>query len=68
MWVVIRGHKEVWTLHQDRDSYRIGLLTKQYGNAYYTDDLNEALRKEQAYIHEFYNETVQEYRSFCTQF
>jgi hypothetical protein len=70
MWVVIKADKDVHVLHQDRDAFRIMNLTLRHGikNAFYTDDLDEAYRKELSLTHDVYNETVAEYRVLCDSF
>ena len=70
MWVVIKADKDVHVLHQDRDAFKVMTMTVQYGigNVYYTDDLDEAYRKELCFLQDTYNETVAEYRELCTTF
>ena len=71
MWVIIKADNTVeGRLHQDRDAFKIIRLSVEYGlkNVFYTDDLDEAYRKEMQWIQGIYNETVAEYRQLCESF
>ena len=71
MWVIIKCDNTIeGPMHQDRDAFKIMRLTIEHGlnNVFYTDDLDEAHRKELQWIQGIYNDTLVEYRQLCESF